>query len=123
MDPQQKAKSSSEVIVLLVSGSCCVPGMAVIDQQAQQVIRQAIDDIGIAAQVRTLPVSSALQGGIPAEILKEIEVLNQPSNLLRLPALFINGKLISFGVPNLEQVKSALRFVQSDTTTKEEKPL
>lgn len=120
MEPQQKAKSSSEVIILLVSGSCCMPGMAVIDQQAQQVIRQALDDTGIAAQVRILPISSALQGGIPLEILKEMGGSSTSTNLMRLPALFVNGQLVSFGVPDLDQTKSALRFAQSEITTKEE---
>jgi hypothetical protein len=119
MEPQPKAPSPSEVVVLLVSGSCCVPQMTVLDQQAQQIIRQALEETGITAQVRTLLISSALQGGIPAEILKQLEVSIQPANLMRLPALFINGKLISLGLPELNQVKSALLLTQSKTITKE----
>ncbi len=120
MEPKPKATKSEEVIILLVSGGCCIPGMAALDQQAQQIIDQALRETRIAAQVRTLPVSSALQGGIPAEILKETGLAINPANLMRLPALLINGKLISFGVPELEQVKSALRLTQSETITKEE---
>ena len=119
MDPQPKAPSSSEVVILLISGSCCVPQLTVVDQQAQQVIRQALEETGIAAQVRTLLISSVLQGGIPAEILKQLQVSLQPANLMCLPALFINGKLISLGVPELNQVKSALLVTQSETNTKE----
>ncbi len=119
MEPRPKATESSEVIILLVSGTCCVPQLTVLDQQAQQIIRQALEETGITAQVRTLPVSSALQGGIPTEILKQLEVSIQPANLMRLPALFINGKLISLGVPELNQVKSALLLTQGEPSTKE----
>ncbi len=119
MEPQPRATESSEVVILLVSGTCCVPQLAVPDQQAQQIIQQALKETGITAQVRTLTISSALQGGIPAEILKQLQVSIQPANLMRLPALFINGKLISLGVPELNQVKSALPLTQNKTIAKE----
>ena len=119
MAPQPKATQSSEVIILLISGSCCAPQLAVLDQQAQQIIHQALEETGITGQVRTLAISSALQGGIPAEILKQLQASLQPANLMRLPALFINGKLISFGMPELNQIKSALLLTQSETNTQE----
>lgn len=97
-----------EIVILLVSGSCCMPWMAVRDQQAQQVIQQALAETETNAVVKVLPVSSALQGGIPSEILKEMDLQAQRANLTRLPALFINGKLIGFGVPDLEAVKTEL---------------
>ena len=119
MEPKPKATESSEVIILLISGTCCVPQLTVLDQQAQQIIQQALKETGITTQVRTLTISSALQGGIPAEILKQLQASLQPANLMRLPALFINGKLISLGVPGLNQVKSALLLTQNETITKE----
>ena len=119
MEPKPRATESSEVVILLVSGTCCVPQLAVPDQQAQGIIHQALKETGIMAQVRTLTISSALQGGIPAEILKQLQVSIQPANLMRLPALFINGKLISLGVPELNQVKSALLLTQNETIAKE----
>ncbi len=111
MDSQQKATSSSEVVVLLVSGTCCVPQLAVPDQQAQPIIHQALEETGITAQVRTLTISSALTGGIPIEIIKSIGVAIAPSNIMRLPAVFINNKFISFGIPKLDVIKNALSSV------------
>ena len=119
MEPKPKATGSSEVVILLVSGTCCVPQLAVPDQQAQRIIHQASEETGITAQVRTLTISSALQGGIPAEILEQLKASMQPADLMRLPALFINGKLISLGIPELDQIKSALLLTQSGTITKE----
>ncbi len=116
MEPAKEAKQGAGSLILLVSGSCCVPAMGLIDQQAQQIIRQAQEATGLSAQVRVLPASSALQGGIPPEILKELSAAGDPATLIRrLPALFINGKLIGFGVPDLEQVKAALQLTQAET--------
>jgi hypothetical protein len=112
MEPKPKATTSEEVIILLVSGSCCVPQMAVPDQQAQQIIHQALEETGITAQVRTLTISSALRGGIPMEIIKSIGIAVDPFNIMRLPAVFINNRLISFGVPKLDVIKNALISVQ-----------
>ncbi len=92
-----------------------MPWMAVRDQQAQQVIQQALAETGISAVVKVLPVSSALQGGIPPEILKGMDLQAQRANLARLPALFINAKLIGFGVPELEAIKTELLALKKET--------
>ncbi len=120
MEPKTKATESSEATILLVSGTCCVPQLTIFDQQAQKIIQQALDETGITAQTRTVGISSVLQGGIPAEILKQLEASIQPANMMSsLPALLINGKLVSLGVPELNQVKSALLLTQNEAITKE----
>src|SRR5512138_2647870 len=106
MNTSNEPTTGPEIVILLVSGSCCVPWMAVRDQQAQQVIRQALAETQINAVVKVLPVSSALQGGIPPEILQGMDLQAQRANLTRLPALFINTELIGFGVPDVEIVKT-----------------
>lgn len=112
MEPTYSSPSPSEAVILLVSGTCCVPQMAVLDQQAQQIIHQALEETGVRAQVRTLTISSALNGGIPPEVLKAIGVPIDASNIMRLPAVLINNRLVSFGVPQLDAMKNALRSVQ-----------
>src|SRR5512138_1243053 len=111
MDHKPTTTSSSQAVILLISGACCLPQMATLDQQAQQIIRQALSETGATAQIRTVTISSVAQGGVPAEIIKEIQDSIGPNNPLRLPALLINGKLVSFGVPELNQIKSALRLI------------
>lgn len=105
MEPKQEA------IILLISGACCMPQLAGLDQQAQQIIHQALKETSISAQIRTVTISSVAQGGVPAEIVKEIQDSIGPNNPLRLPALLINGKFVSFGVPKLNQIKSALSLI------------
>lgn len=101
-------KTQSETVILLISGTCCVPQLAILDQQARQIIQQALEETGVTAQVRTLPVSSALSGGIPRELLASLGIAIDPSNLMRLPAVLINNRLISLGVPGLDVIKQAL---------------
>ena len=113
METNTNAKTSEGVLVLLVSGACCVPQMAIPDQQAEKIIQQALAETGITAQVRKLTISSALRGGIPAEVLNALGVKVDPSNLMRLPGILINNKLVSFGVPKLETIKNALISAQS----------
>ncbi len=106
-------ETSSEVLVLLISGTCCYPGLAAVDAQAEQVIRQALAETGIPGRVHTLLASSALQGGIPVDILEQLQNALKPLNLMRLPAVFINRKLFGFGVPELDAVKTTLLQTQT----------
>ncbi len=115
MNASSEPTTGQEIVILLVSGSCCMPWMAIRDQQAQQVIQQALNETQTSAVVKALPVSSALQGGIPPEILQGMDLQAQRANLSRLPALVINGKLIGFGVPGLETVKSVLLVLKEKT--------
>lgn len=112
MEPETPKPYLKEAIILLVSGTCCIPQLAVIDQQAQQIIRQASEETGIPAQVKTLAISSALNGGIPMEVIKSLGVAIDVANVMRLPAIFIENHLISLGVPDLNAMKNALRNTQ-----------
>lgn len=104
---------SKNVLVLLISGTCCYPGLAAVDTQAEQVIHQALAETGISGQAHTLLASSALQGGIPDDILEQLRSALKPVNLMRLPAVFIAGKLLGFGVPTLDAIKTALLQTQT----------
>jgi len=112
MEPELKATTSEEAIVLIVSGTCCFPQLSALDQQARQIIEKALKETGIPAQVRTVTASSAVRGGIPFEVLQSTGLASEVSNIMRLPAVLINNQLISFGIPNLDAIKNALRSTQ-----------
>jgi hypothetical protein len=108
MEKSESSKSPSEAVILLISGTCCFPQMAALDRQAQQIIHQALEETGIKAQVRTVTASSAVSGGIPSEVLNTSGLAADVKNIMRLPAILINNQLVSFGIPRLDEIKSAL---------------
>ena len=112
MEP--KAPPSEEAIILIVSGTCCIPQLATLDHQAKQIIDKALEETGIPAQVRIVTASSAVSGGIPFEIIQSTGLASDASNIRRLPAVLINNQLVSFGVPKLDVIKNALTVSKND---------
>ena len=94
--------------VLILSSACCYPGLAVYDEQAKKVAEQAAGETGVKTEIRTIPAASAIySGAIPKDtvtILMKKFSQNEPG-----PAILINGEIISYGVPKLEDMKAALK--------------
>ncbi len=111
--------ADGEVGIVLISGSCCLPGMAPFDEQARRIVEQAVAETGIKAQLTTLPVSKAYFGGVPRSVLDQLsEKLNQTGQL-PLPAVLINGAPVSMGVPTLDTIITALRQAVNGSIQKE----
>lgn len=98
----------AQIGIVIISGSCCVPGMARLDEQAQQIVEQAIRETGVAAQVMMMPATTAYFGGAPREVMAQLVKMANESGQIGVPAVLVNGKAVSFGVPQLEAVKAAL---------------
>jgi len=108
--------------IIIVTGSCCIPGMAPFDEQARRTVEQAISETGVAASVKLVAGSSAFMGGVPAQTMAELMAGYSKTGRLPVPAIFINGKLIAFGVPvaKLEDIKAALlQNIDTKATTEE----
>ncbi len=101
-------KKEVEVGVIIISGSCCIPGMAPFDEQAKRVVEQAISETNIKAQIKVIPVSTAYFGAVPKEIMTKLITEFNQSGRMPLPAVLINGKIVSYGVPQVEAIKTAL---------------
>lgn len=94
--------------VVIITGSCCIPGMRPFDEEAHRVVRQAIAESGVTAQVKELPASSAMFGAAPKTVVAElVRMLNQGGRI-GLPAVLVNGTVVSYGVPAVEAVTAAL---------------
>ncbi len=116
---EPQPNSEGEVGIVLISGSCCIPGMAPFDEQARRTVEQAIVETGIRAQLLTLPVSKAYFGGVPRAVIDQLgEKLNQTGQV-PLPAVLINGTPVSMGVPTLDTLTTALRQAVNQSTPKE----
>ncbi len=101
-------KKDSEAGVIIISGSCCIPGMAPFDEQAKRVVEQAISETAVKAQVKVIPASTAFFGAVPKDVMSKIITEFNQSGRMPLPAVMINGKIVSYGVPHVEDIKTAL---------------
>ncbi len=103
-------RKEAPVGIVIISAACCVPGMAPLDEQARRIVEQAISETGVEAQVKIMPATTAFFGGVPRQIMAELMNRSQ-SGQLPVPAILIYGKPVSYGMPELENFKSALLAV------------
>ncbi len=97
-----------EIGVVIITGSCCFPGMTPLDERAHQVVEQAVAETGVVAKVKMLPATAAYMAGAPQSVITELFDMFGRTGRIGLPAVLINGKLVGYGVPRLEEIKSAL---------------
>ncbi|TSA31992.1 MAG: hypothetical protein D4R64_16875 [Porphyromonadaceae bacterium] len=103
-----KENSKDMLNVIIISAACCVPGMAAFDEQARKVIDKAISETGIIAKITMVPATSAMFGGAYRKIMNDMIQMNNKGKIVA-PAILINKEVVSYGVPNLEDMKTALK--------------
>lgn len=104
--------------VIIISAACCVPGMEVFDEQARKVIDQAISETGIEAEVTLVPATTAMFAF--NQVIRKLIVM-QGEGKLGVPAILIEGEVVSYGVPRIEDMKAALKkFPIKKTIIKQE---
>lgn len=99
----------NSISVIIISGSCCFPNMAPLDEMAQRVTDQAVAKAGVKAKVRTITATSAYYGGITKETLNRIMTGNNKPGTMPFPVILINGEVVSYGVPEPNELVRALR--------------
>lgn len=107
MKPDFRRKETP-VGVVIITGSCCIPGMAPLEERARQVVQLAVSATGVTAQVKTMPATTAYMGGAPKEVISQLVRQYNQSGQIGLPVILINGNAVSFGAPEIEQIKTAL---------------
>lgn len=113
-------RKNPQVGIVVVTGSCCIPGMAPLDEEARRIVEQAVSETGVAAQVRVVPASNAMFGAVPIRVMTRLMAEVNQTGQVPLPAVLINGEVASYGVPNVEDIKSALLQSAGAKTIKEE---
>jgi hypothetical protein len=111
MDHNGRGKGSQEAEraeVVILSAACCNPSLGSLDEQARRVIEHAAAETGVEAHVSLQPMSAALYGGVPKEVVAQLKSDSQAGGL-RMPVVMINGKAVSYGVPDAERIAAALR--------------
>ncbi len=102
--------------VVVVSGGCCIPGMAPLDERAQRLVADAAAEAGAEVQLTMLPATSAFLGGAAASQLARLLAEFNQSGRIGLPLVLVEGEPVGAGLPTLEQLKAALEQAHERTT-------
>lgn len=104
--------------IIMLSTACCMPGMAGFDKQAEKIIKQAIIETGINARFEVIPATKAFFNSTLRKAINELMVMSNQGKM-GAPAVLINGRVISYGVPTLETMKEALNKFTKDKQNNE----
>lgn len=96
------------VPVIIVTGSCCMPGMAPLDQQARVNVAQAIQETGVPAAVKELSAGAAAFGGLPRHLVAQFMSVVGQEGRVPLPAVLVGGSPVGQGLPDVPALKAAL---------------
>jgi hypothetical protein len=105
---EKAAVETACVDVVILSAACCNPSMGGLDEQARKVIERAADQAGVHAHVKVQPISAALYGGVPKDVAAQLRKDDRAGGM-RVPVVIVNGKGVSYGVPDAELISAALR--------------
>ncbi len=97
--------------VVLVSGACCMPHLALLDRELEKTIQQAASQIAAGVEVRTVSLSAVLNGEESLNVQQrgQVVTLFHKYGAKCTPAVLI-GDHVRFagGVPTVEQLQVAL---------------
>ncbi len=111
-------QKNNKVGVAIITASCCFPGVAPFEEQAKRIVEQAVNESGVEAEVKVLPVSS-YYNSIPKEVVPKL-IADYNHGKISAPPILIDGKAAFYGVPGLEEMKLALRQAAEARKAKEE---
>lgn len=94
--------------ITIITVSCCVPGVAPFEEQARRVVEQAISETGLKAQVKIVPATTAFFSGATRGVMTKL-MADSNQGQLKVPPVMIDGKAVCYGVPDIEEIKLALR--------------
>lgn len=96
------------VAVVIVTGSCCFPGMGRLDEAARAAVSAASAETGIPVEVEVVSATAAMRGALPPPQLAGILSL-RAGDSMPLPALLVEGTPVVAGVIRPADVSAALR--------------
>ena len=114
----ENENSKDMLNIVMISAACCMPSMAAFDEQARKVIDKAISETGIIAKITMVPATSVMFGGAYRKIMNDMIQMNNKGKTVA-PAILINGMVVSYGVPKLEDMKKALIKFTENKSNKE----
>jgi len=102
------------VVVQLIVGGCCGPTTSPFDDRVEAVVRQAVAEAGVPADLRCLSINEAYYGAVPPAVIERLAAESRGSGANPLPVVLVNGEVASSGVlPDIEELKTTLRNASS----------
>ncbi|MHB1295716.1 MAG: thioredoxin domain-containing protein [Anaerolineae bacterium] len=98
--------------IITVSGACCMPHMARLDQALDNNLRQALESLGIQLEVQHVSLSAVLDSGagLADKPREQILALFRRHGARCAPIVLITEKVRFAGqVPSAEQLEEALQ--------------
>lgn len=106
------------VVVQVVIGGCCGPTTSPFDDRVEAVVRQAVTESGVQADLRRLSISEAYYGAVPPAVVERLAAESRQSGASPLPVVLMNGAIVTSGVlPDIEELRTALRRAATTATT------
>lgn len=102
--------------IVTVSGACCAPRMAKLDQTLEKALQGAMSELGLNLPVQKVSLSAVLNSkdALPPEQRQQVLALFQRYNLQCAPMVLINGQVRFAGIPpSAQQIKEVLQAVPS----------
>jgi hypothetical protein len=97
--------------ILIISGACCSPNLAKLDQTLEQAVTQVLKDINSTIEVRKVSLGSILNNGekLTPKQYDQIMALFHKYGTKFTPALMVNDDVCHAGKPpSVEQLKEIL---------------
>ena len=94
--------------IIIVTGSCCMPGMAPLDQQARDLVARAVKETGVQVTVKEVSASAAAFGALPRKLVAEFMSVMGQEGRVPLPTVLVDGRPVAHGLPDVEILKAAL---------------
>lgn len=99
---------SNKMKITILSLTCCNPALAVYDQQYLSKIKEALEKVGVEAQVEVVTGTDAFFG-LKLSYIRKLKPLFDKYGTAVAPALFINEELMLYGgVPTVERLVEIL---------------
>jgi len=103
-----------ELNVIILSGSCCSPQFAALDEKVQTRIKEIAGIRNLKTNISIVSISSAAFGGIglSKDIDKEVRDLITTKGMSVLPITFFNGSIAFYGgLPSIEFIEEKMNNV------------
>jgi hypothetical protein len=95
--------------IVILSAACCNPVFAAFDEKAQKIIELAIKETGVEAEIKLISATTAMySSAVPKHVMTDLINKFTRGDSESVPAILINGQVISYGTPQLEDMKTIL---------------